>query len=108
LETDADSTPDSYTSMSARRADNGSKIFAARTHVEPEITPRNRSWARDIGISPCYQSWHNLTTFTETYRLQPVEASGIHPQTRKRLHGLRRLFPLVEGPKTLLQSSPEL
>src|SRR5207249_9301331 len=69
----------------------------ARTHVEPEITPRNRSWARDIGISPCYQSWHNRTTFTETYGPQPVEASGIHPQTRKRFAWLAPPFSPCRG-----------
>ena len=52
LPTEPDSTHTWYPSMSAIRADKGSKIFAARTHVEPEITLRNRSRARDICLSP--------------------------------------------------------
>jgi hypothetical protein len=38
--------------MSAIRAERGSKIFAARTQVGPEMTLRNRSWGRDIDVSP--------------------------------------------------------
>src|SRR5262249_52573718 len=52
LPTEPDSTHTSYPSMSAIRAERGSKIFAARTHVGPEMTLRNRSRARDIGVSP--------------------------------------------------------
>src|SRR5215475_7187431 len=52
LPTEPDSTHTSYPSISAIRAERGSKIFAASTHVEPEMTLRNRSRARDIGASP--------------------------------------------------------
>src|SRR5215831_20765904 len=59
LPTEPDSTHTWYPSMSAIRADKGSKIFAARVHIEAESTLRNRSRARDIGASPC-DRWETL------------------------------------------------
>src|SRR6266850_3311392 len=46
--TDPDSTQMSYPSMWAMRADNGSKMFAARVHVGLASTLRNRSRTWDI------------------------------------------------------------
>src|SRR5438128_10156665 len=46
--TDPDSTQTSYPTMWAMRADNGSKIFAARVHVGLASTLRNRSRTWDI------------------------------------------------------------
>src|SRR5215510_16263603 len=46
--TDPESTQTSYPSMWAMRADNGSKIFAARVHAGLASTLRNRSRTWDM------------------------------------------------------------
>src|SRR5512134_3477408 len=84
LPTEPDSTHTSYPSMSASRAERGSKIFAARTHVASEMTLRNRSRARDIGFSPL------LPAVAQHYCLYPVrpvkQAQYAAPATAHQRH----------------------
>src|SRR5262245_3471408 len=62
--TDPDSTQTSYPSRWAMRADNGSKMFAARVHVGLASTLRNRSQTWDIvytsSMNGLYVSVHHL------------------------------------------------